>query len=151
MPYLSQGKIKAYRDKHKPISCPILDTKTDDWVVDHDHQTGMVRGVISRQANSLLGKIENFYLGMCKGKKEFLPITLDAMAGYLDQEPSNILHPTGLRQLTNKFKNSLTSAEQVEILKSMNATQEELEKCSNQKHRAELFRKLTKAKYERRK
>lgn len=151
MPYLPQGKIKSYRDKHKPVSCPILDTKTDDWVVDHDHQTGMVRGVISRQANSLIGKVENFYLGMCKGDKDLLPITLEAMAGYLENEKSNILHYAGLNQLRNKFKNKLTSAEQVEILKSMNATQDELEKCSNQKHRAELFRKLTKAKYERRK
>lgn len=151
MPYLPQGKIKAYRDKHKPTACPILDTKTDDWVVDHDHQTGMVRGVISRQANSLIGKVENFYLGMCKGDKELLPITLEAMAGYLDQEQSKTLHYQGLKQLTNKFKNKLTRPEQIEILKSMNATQEELEKCSNQKHRAELFRKLTKAKYERRK
>ena len=77
MTYLPQNKIKEFREANKPISCPILDVKTDDWVVDHDHQTGMVRGVISRQANSLLGKVENFFFGMCKGKKEELPNTLE--------------------------------------------------------------------------
>ena len=58
MTYLSQNQIKEFREGNKPISCPILDIKTDDWVLDHDHQNGMVRGVISRQANSLLGKVE---------------------------------------------------------------------------------------------
>ena len=149
MSYLPQSKIKAYREKNKPTCCPILCTKGDDWVVDHDHQTGMVRGVISRQANSLIGKIENFYLGMCKGDKEFLPVTLEAISGYLEQRDEGILHYAGLRQLTNKFKNKLTSAEQTETLKDMNATQDELDECSNQKQRAELFRKLTKEKYER--
>ena len=86
MTYLPQNKIKEYREAHKPISCPILDIKTDDWVVDHDHQTGMVRGVISRQANSLLGKVENFYIRMCKGDKEDLPGVLDAMATYHAQD-----------------------------------------------------------------
>lgn len=149
MSYLPQGKVKAYREKNKPTCCPILSTKGDDWVVDHDHQTGMVRGVISRQANSLLGKIENFYLGMCKGDKELLPITLEAISGYLEQRESGILHYAGLNQLRNKFKNKLTSAEQTETLKNMNASQDELDGCSNQKQRAELFRKLTKEKYER--
>ena len=149
MTYLPQGKIKAYREANKPICCPILSTKNDDWVVDHDHQTGMVRGVISRQANSLIGKIENFYLGMCKGDKEFLPITLEAISTYLEQRDDGILHYAGLNQLRNKFKNKLTSAEQTETLKGMDASQDELDKCSNEKQRAELFRKLTKEKYER--
>lgn len=148
MRYLPQSKIKEYREANKPTCCPILSIKTNDWVVDHDHQTGMVRGVISRQANSLLGKVENFYLGMCKGDKEFLPVTLEAMSAYLEQRETEILHHVGLKQLVRKFKNSLTSAEQVKSLVDMGADQEELDSCSNQKQRAELFRKLTKAKYE---
>ena len=82
------------------MCCPILASQKDDWVVDHDHQTGMVRGVISRQANSLLGKVENFYIRMCKGDKEDLPGVLDAMATYLEQETLDVLHPVGLTQLT---------------------------------------------------
>jgi len=150
MPYLKQTEIKSYREKHKPTCCPILSIKTDDWVVDHDHQTGMVRGVISRQANSLLGKVENFYLGMCKGDKEFLPVTLEAMASYLETSQTEVLHYAGLTQLKNKFKNSLTADEQRETLVDIGASKEQLATCSNQKHRAELFRKLTKLNYERR-
>jgi len=111
MTYLPQSKIKEFRERNKPLCCPILASKKDDWVLDHDHQTGMVRGVISRQANSLLGKVENFYLRMCKGDKEHLPGVLDAMAAYLEQETLDVLHPVGLIQLTKKFKNSLTAAE----------------------------------------
>jgi hypothetical protein len=147
MTYLPQGKVADYRNANKPICCPILSIKTDDWVVDHDHQTGMVRGVISRQANSLLGKVENFYLGMCKGDKEFLPVTLEAMASYLETSNTDILHYQGLNQLKNKFKNNLTADEQRATLVDIGASKEELASCSNQKHRAELFRKLTKAKY----
>ena len=149
MTYLPQNKIKEFRDKHKPICCPILATKKGDWVLDHDHQTGMVRGVISRQANSLLGKVENFYIRMCKGDKEDLPGVLDAMAAYLEQETLDVLHPVGLTQLTKKFKNSLTAAEQVVELKDLGATRKELESCSNEKQRCELYRRLTKNYYER--
>ena len=144
MTYLSQNQIKDFRDGNKPISCPILDIKTDDWVLDHDHQNGMVRGVISRQANSLLGKVENFYLKMCKGQKEDLPNTLEAMAAYLEQETLDVLHPVGLTQLTRKFGNSNNAEAQVEILKDIGASTEEITACKNVKQRKELFRNITK-------
>ncbi len=148
MPYLSQRKIKEYREENKPSRCPILNIKTDDWVVDHDHQTGFVRGVISRQANSLIGKIENFYLGMCKGEKRKLPTSLECISFYLKHSNTNQLHHVGLNQLTKRFKNRLTSEEQVDTLVDIGATKEELNECSNSNHRSKLFRKLTKTKYE---
>ena len=148
MTYLSQNQIKEFRDGNKPISCPILDIKTQDWVLDHDHQNGMVRGVISRQANSLLGKVENFYLKMCKGEKENLPNTLEAMAAYLEQETLDVLHPVGLTQLTKKFKYSLTAHEQALELKAIGGSEADIGSCKNQKQRAELYRNLIKNKYE---
>ena len=147
MTYLPQNKIKEFREANKPISCPILDVKTDDWVVDHDHQTGMVRGVISRQANSLLGKVENFFFGMCKGKKEELPNTLEAMAAYLEQETLDVLHPVGLVQLSKKFTSSLTAREQELFLEGMGASTELIQDCSNAKERQKLYKQLTKEKY----
>lgn len=148
MTYLSQNQIKEFREANKPINCPILDSKKDDWVLDHDHQTGMVRGVISRQANSLLGKVENFFLKMCKGRKEDLPNTLEAMAAYLEREALDVLHPVGLTQLTRKFTNTLTASEQVSKLEDLGASKDDLAACRNQKQRKELFRTLTKNKYE---
>tara|TARA_R110000824_G_scaffold123926_5_gene282094 strand:- start:368 stop:817 length:450 start_codon:yes stop_codon:yes gene_type:complete len=149
MTYLPQNKIKEYRENNKPLCCPILATKKDDWVLDHDHQTGLVRGVISRQANSLLGKVENFYMRMCKGEKEHLPGVLDAMAAYLEQETLDVLHPVGLIQLTNKFKNKLTAHEQAIELRSIGATEDQINNCSNQNQRSELYRKLIKQSYDR--
>ena len=108
----------------------------------------MVRGVLSRQANSLLGKVENFYFKMCRGQKEFLPITLEAMAKYLDECNTEVLHPVGLTQLTKRFSRDLTSSEQSAELERIGATQEDLDLCSNQKDRAKLFRTLTKTNYE---
>jgi len=148
MTYLSQDKVKKYREENAPKRCPILDIVTDDWVLDHDHDTGMVRGVISRQANSLLGKVENFYFKMCKGEKYFLPLTLEAMAKYLYEAKTKVLHPVGLTQLTKRFIRTLTSAEQTAELERIGASKKELEKCSNEKDRAKLFRKLIKIKYE---
>ena len=148
MTYLPQNKIKEFRDANKPISCPILDIKTDDWVLDHDHQTGMVRGVISRQANSLLGKVENFFFRMCKGKKEELPNTLEAMAAYLEQETLDVLHPVGLVQITKKFTSSLTAKEQELFLEGMGASTEQILDCTNAKERQKLYKQLTKEKYE---
>ena len=147
MTYLPQNQIASYREKNKPTHCPILSTRTDDWVLDHDHQTGMVRGVISRQANSLLGKVENFYLKMCKGDKEFLPSALEGMANYLRTAKTDVLHPVGLTQLTKKFSNGLKADEQVHALMELGATPDELSQCTNQKQRAALYRELLKAKH----
>ena len=148
MTYLPQNKIKEFRDKHKPLCCPILASKKDDWVLDHDHQTGLVRGVISRQANSLLGKVENFYIRMCKGDKDQLPGVLDAMAAYLEQETLDVLHPVGLTQLTKRFRNNLTADEQYAVLRDLGADEEILDTLTNIKHREAYFRTLTKAKHE---
>jgi len=145
--YLPQNKIKEYRENNKPSCCPILATKKDDWVLDHDHQTGLVRGVISRQANSLLGKVENFYMRMCKGDKEHLPGVLDAMAAYLEQEQLDVLHPVGLTQLSKRFK-SLTSEKQKATLVDLGAKRKQLMECSNASERTKLFRELTKHKHE---
>ena len=144
--YLAQNKIKEYREQNKPLCCPILATKKDDWVLDHDHQTGLVRGVISRQANSLLGKVENFYMRMCKGDKEHLPGVLDAMAAYLEQEQLDVLHPVGLTQLSKRFK-SLTSEKQKATLVDLGAKRKQIMECSNASERTKLFRELTKHKH----
>ena len=85
---------------------------------------------------------------MCKGDKENLPNTLEAMAAYLEQEMTDVLHPVGLTQLTRKFGNSLTASEQVTELKDLGASEGDLDSCKNQKQRKELFRKLTKKTYE---
>lgn len=148
MTYLPQNKLAKWREANKPSRCPILGGRTKDWVVDHDHKTGMVRGVISRVGNSLIGKIENFLTSRCRQKPENFPKILRNIADYLDQKNTDILHPVGLTQLTQRFANYLTSDEQYAVLLDLGGDQEEIDCCTNVKHRKALFRKLTKNKYE---
>lgn len=148
MTYLPQNKLANWRNENKPSRCPILDRRTQDWVVDHDHKTGMVRGVISRVGNSLIGKIENFLVSRGGQKPESFSKILRNIADYLDRENTQVLHPVGLTQLTSRFGNYLTSQEQYSVLGDLGASEEELEACTNVNHRKALFRKLTKNKYE---
>jgi hypothetical protein len=148
MKYLPQNQIAGFRDKHKPKRCPILDKETDDWVLDHDHQTGLVRGVISRQANSLLGKVENFFLKRCAGIKEELPCVLRRMADYLDKPPMHkppmsYMHPVGLTQKCKRFFR-LTKDEQFLVLRAKGCSKAEIAECNNTTERTKLYRKVIK-------
>lgn len=146
--YLPSNKLSKWRNANKPNRCPILEQATKDWVVDHDHKTGMVRGVISRVANSLVGKIENFLYSRCAKKKDDFPTILRNIADYLERKQTDVLHPVGLRQLANRFGSSLTAQEQYDTLRMMGASDEDVDTCSNLKSRKALFRKLTKEKYD---
>ena len=59
MMYLKHNQIAQFREDFTPEECPVLLRESNDWCLDHDHQTGLVRGVLSREGNSLLGKVEN--------------------------------------------------------------------------------------------
>lgn len=148
MSYLPQSKLANWREANKPAQCPILNDRQSDWVVDHDHKDGMVRGVVSRMGNSLIGKIENFLGKRCGQKPENFPKILRNIADYLEQQNTDVLHPVGLTQLTKRFQNYLTADEQYSVLRDLGGDDESLEACKNAKHRAALYRKLTKNKYE---
>ena len=145
--YLPQNKLKDWRVRHQPKSCPLLLRKNSDWVVDHCHKSGMVRGVVSRVGNSLLGKIENFAYRRCQVSQSHLPAVLRAIADYLEQEQLDVLHPVGLTQLSKRFK-SLTSEKQKATLVDLGAKRKQLMECSNASERTKLFRELTKHKHE---
>jgi hypothetical protein len=61
-------------------------------VLDHDHKTGYVRGVLHRGCNSLLGKIENS-LTMNRITPDRLKSILDNLQFYTTQHLA-VLHPT---------------------------------------------------------
>ena len=145
--YLPQNKLKDWRVEHQPKSCPLILRKTSDWVVDHCHKSGMVRGVVSRVGNSLLGKIENFAYRRCQVSQSHLPAVLRAIADYVEQEQLDVLHPVGLTQLSKRFK-SLTSEKQKATLVDLGAKRKQLMECSNASGRTKLFRELTKHKHE---
>jgi hypothetical protein len=146
--YLPVNKLAEWRKQNEPSECPILNIKTSDWVVDHDHLSGEIRGVISRQANTLIGKMENIYTSMCKGDPKALPDVLENIATYLRKEDSKILHPVGLNQLTSRFKNNLLKEDQCFLLHLLGATHSEIDTYSNTSKRVKAFKKLLKKFYE---
>jgi len=104
MKYLPQSKLAQWRKKNAPTKCPLVEYKTSNWVVDHDHTSGFVRGVVSSEGNAFLGRIENAFKRLSRGaKKASLPTILRNMASYLEQEDTHLIHPEGFRQLYKRF------------------------------------------------
>lgn len=146
MTYVPSNKIKPFREKHTPSECPIIGVSNPTWVVDHDHTSGLIRGVISSEANAYLGRVENAYkrLSPTAKRSKDLPNMLRSMANYIEQDAMPYLHPTGCIQLCSRFK-GLTKADQVFALKAMGYVQSEVSACSNSQQRTKLYqRKLKK-------
>jgi hypothetical protein len=90
--------------------CPITKEKltVESAVVDHKHKQykdqeigkdgmGMIRGALHRQVNVLEGKISNSYTRLGLHKLDIsLSDILRNLADYLEQETTNIVHPSEL-------------------------------------------------------
>ena len=137
--YVSQAELPEYRQDNCPISCPLLGMVQFADVVDHDHKTGRIRGVVSSEGNALLGKIENFYRSRCVNAEWDLPKVLRQLALYLEEEQGP-LHPVGTRQLTKRF-NRMGKDKQAALLLSMDISDDEIDACKNSNERTKLYRK----------
>lgn len=137
MKYISQNKLPDYRKKYLPNKCSILDLKEYNPVVDHDHNTGRIRGIISSEGNVLIGKIENFFKSRCTGCKIELPQVLRNIADYLEKEQGP-LHPVGVRQLVKRFKR-MGKDKQLDIL-SEHYDLSVINECKNSEQRSKLYR-----------
>lgn len=138
--YIPQSKLADYRKSNMPESCPLLGHEDFSPVVDHDHKTGKIRGVVSLEGNALLGKVENFYRSRCVNSAHALADVLRKLADYIEQEQGP-LHPVGVRQLTKRFSR-LSKQEQVSILNDLGVCKKELACCKNTKARTKLYRRL---------
>ena len=65
----------------------------DDAVLDHCHKTGLIRGVLHRGCNSLLGKIEN---SMPRSQVNIgrLEKIAENLIKYMVSSKTDLLHPT---------------------------------------------------------
>ena len=96
---LTQAATKAYREaklKEQGGRCALTGytLSAAEAVADHDHATGHVRGVLHREVNSLLGKIENNYrrYGV---SLPMLRSMAPAIADYIEKDySSNPIYPT---------------------------------------------------------
>ncbi len=109
--------------------------------VDHNHVSGMVRGVISMEGNTFLGRVENSFRRFGTSSELSLSEVLRNIADYLDQGDTDYLHPVGLKQLASRF-NRLVLEDQVFALKMLKAKKSEIKACTNSKQRTSLYRKL---------
>ena len=137
--YVSQSELPKYREVNKPAYCPILGHANFIPVVDHDHKSGCIRGVVSSEGNALLGKIENFFNTRCVNGRWNLPQVLRQLAYYLEAEQGP-LHPVGIRQVTKRF-GRMKVQDQMTLLLEAGATQESIDACKNTKQRTKLYRK----------
>jgi len=120
-------------------------TKT---VVDHDHKTGEIRGVIDFNANNLLGVIERKFFSYCSGDAKDLPNVLRNIADFLERPRSGHLHPVGLNQLIAQFKRH-NKEEQEKLMGQFYFSDEnEINSCTNVQQRVKLYRTLLKTFYE---
>lgn len=136
--YVTKSRLQKYREDNKPETCPILGHDNIIPVVDHDHKTGRIRGVISSQGNALIGKIENFHKSRCISGKWDLPTVLRAIAEYLEKTQGP-LHPIGTRQITKRFGRS-GKIEQIDMMRSIGITEDEINSCNNSSDRTKLYR-----------
>lgn len=138
--YIKAKDLAQYREENKPDGCPILKLSGKEFlpVVDHDHSTGRIRGVISNEANALLGKIENFYNSRCGKVSRPLPDVLRELAEYLERDQGPF-HPIGLRQRTKRFSRSSVKIQEASM-KAVGVSPQEITECKNAKQRTKLFR-----------
>lgn len=79
---------------HKPISLQVMGNKSD-YVVDHCHETGEIRGVLHRSCNAAEGKVANAAgrWGAKSMSYQALIPWLENMLAYLKQDGTGLLYP----------------------------------------------------------
>lgn len=81
----------------KPISVQVKGNKSD-YVVDHCHETGIIRGVLHRSCNSSLGKLDNA-IGRWGAKsmkyEDIIPYLRNVLEYYdnCQANPLNVIYP----------------------------------------------------------
>lgn len=75
---------------------PIDPTVPKELVLDHDHKTGQVRGVLHRSCNSAEGKVSHAagHWGAKSMDYEAIVSWLKCMVAYLEQPKKEFLYPT---------------------------------------------------------
>ncbi len=94
---LKSSEIKTYRSQQLGLQfnlCALCSEPIqDDAVLDHDHKTGLIRSVLHRGCNSMLGKVEN---NMVRNRmdRERLRKWAQNIVQYITKTHTNLVHPT---------------------------------------------------------
>jgi hypothetical protein len=119
-------------------ACTFLDIPSKQACLDHSHDnTQLVRGVLHRQVNSYIGKLENNFTRMLGWWYPFdLPDFLEQAADYLRKEELEYRHPNWIKKVKTEF-NKLSASQQNKVLELLGSSL-----GSNPKIRKELFAKV---------
>ncbi|MEG2886403.1 MAG: endonuclease domain-containing protein [Aurantimicrobium sp.] len=107
----SQLNALKYQLIEKVKACPLCGKpfsgmEPKNVVVDHDHMTGEVRGVLCRGCNGAEGKVANAagrWAGLGMDYAKIVP-WLEKLVKYLRQEGQGVLYPTHLSEQEKKQK-----------------------------------------------
>ncbi len=114
-----------------------LELPLDKLCLDHNHSTQFVRGVLHRQVNAALGKLEGVHTRyLSYWYTGSLPDFLRQAADYLEREDDKrFIHPGFLKKLQTMY-NTLNEASKKEVLHHLGQPQ-----GSNGTERKKLFKK----------
>lgn len=129
---------KLFEDQESLCKLTKLPISDKDTVLDHDHKSQYVRGVLHRQSNAVLGKIENMWTRYLKWwYPDTLSNFLRKCADYLDADHGTAyLHPGWLNAAKIEF-NRLTVSQKNQVLSMMGS-----DTGKNDKERKLLFSNL---------
>lgn len=114
-----------------------LKIENADCVLDHDHETQLVRAVLHRQSNSFVGKLENNFKRMIAWWYDgSLPDFLRDCANYLETDfEKRYYHPSWMKKCQVSF-NRLPEAKKQSVLRLLGQVE-----GRNKVERVKLFRK----------
>lgn len=112
---LKSTEVRDYRIRQLGIqdyACALCGQDCDalEAVLDHDHKTGLIRKVLHRGCNSMLGKIEN---NMARSRVDLarLKAIAHTVYEYITHTHSEILHPTFKTPEEKKMKQTMKRAQ----------------------------------------
>ena len=122
----------------------LLPLEENKSVVDHAHDDKqLIRGVIHRNVNSALGRIENAFLRDLKWWYPCsLPVFLRAAADYLESESTKYRHPNFKDKLKTNFKKLPAGKQDDVIIALQGILGKEIKLGKNSKSRLEIFNSL---------
>ena len=126
------------KNQNNKDACTNLELSPKDSCLDHVHDSEqLVRGVLHRQVNSYIGKLENNFTRMLSWwYPKTLPEFLEEAADYLRKNTLPYRHLNWMKKLKTEF-NKLSASQQNEVLKTLGSIT-----GSNPKTRKELFAKV---------
>lgn len=113
-----------YKEQDGKDALTQLELPIDKLCLDHNHSTQYVRGVLHRQINCALGKLEGVHTRyLSYWYSGSLPDFLRQAADYLERGDDNrYIHPGFLKKLSSLY-NSLNESSKKEVLQYMNQPQ----------------------------